>query len=101
MVTKEKIRAFALIKKKHEADSVFLEDIVASFSHKVQKDSSTLGCNKYVGQDINFLVSAINTSHLQIHKSLNLLKAKNNNVSKFLVDLNRLLLRRKTEKTEA
>jgi dTDP-D-glucose 4,6-dehydratase len=95
--TKAKISNFYNIKKKHDSDSIILENIISSFSHKVEKDTNSLGYIKYVGNDMNYLINEINHSNLQIYKSLDFLKAKQNNISRFIVKLNKHLFEKKKE----
>lgn len=83
--------------KKKASNSLFLEDIVNHFSHKVEDNVDDIGFFKYVGDDMVDLISKINDSHMQIYQSLDLLKAKQNNVSKFILDVNKHMVLKKKE----
>lgn len=94
---KGKIKNFFNLKRKNDLKSFFLEDIISSFSHKIEQDTKSIGHLKYVGNDINYLVKQINNTNFEIYKSLDLLKAKQNNISKFMIELNKKVFQRKKE----
>jgi len=80
--------------KKNDSNSIFLEDIFAQFSHEIENDTQNIGFLKYIGNEIVDCVREINKSHLQIYKSLDLLKAKQNNICKFIINLNKNLIKK-------
>lgn len=71
------------------SDSLYLENIINYFSEKVDHNINSFGFLKYVGEDMVVLIDKINHSHYQIYQSLDLLKAKQNNISKFIVEINK------------
>lgn len=81
--------------KRKASPLLYLEDIVVHFSRKIEDDLINFGFLKYIGEDMNDLISKINTSQTQIYQSLDLLKAKQNNISKFIVEINNHLQMKK------
>ena len=54
----------------------------------MDENINNFGFLTYVAEDMDNLISKINISHIQIYQSLDLLKAKQNNVSRFIVSVN-------------
>ncbi len=76
--------------KLNDSNGISLEDIMSNLRKKFETDVETLGPFKYILEDAVNLSNKINEGEVQIHHSLEILKNKQDEISKFVVDVNKI-----------
>lgn len=86
---KKNVIKFNKILKVNDSNSVSLEDLLGTLRRKFESDIEVMGPMKYLLEDVVARSKQINDSELEIHHSLDILKRKQEEIAKFILDLNK------------
>jgi hypothetical protein len=75
--------------KKNDANSISVEDLISNLRKKFDEDVESLGPYKYLLEDVVDLSFRINQGEAQIHNSLQIIQKKQDEIGRFVVELNR------------
>jgi len=76
------------ILKLNDSNGVTLEDLMSNLRKKFDMDLEILGPFKFLLDEVVDLSKKINDTEIEIHHSLELMKNKQDDIGKFVVDMN-------------
>lgn len=89
IILKKNLINFSKQIKLNDANGISVEDLISSLRKKFDADVESLGPFKYLMEDVVNLSNKINQGEAQIHNSLQILHKKQEDIGKFVVELNR------------
>lgn len=87
---KKNILNFNKILKVNDSNGISLEDMMSNLRKKFETDVEILGPFTYILEDAVNLSKKINEGEVELHHSLDILKKKQDEISRFVVDVNKI-----------
>jgi hypothetical protein len=88
ILLKKNLINFSRQVKKNDASGISVEDLISNLRKKFDEDVESLGPFKYLLEDVVNLSFKINEGEAQIHNSLKIVQKKQEEIGRFVVELN-------------